>query len=57
MRNDVSAAAWRGSISQPSVKLGANCVDSAQLEVQLSMHRKPFGSLPSLHGANVPMRK
>jgi hypothetical protein len=38
------------------VELGANCVDSAQLEVQLTMHRKVFGALPSLHGANVAVQ-
>jgi len=31
-------------------------MDSAQLEVQLTMHRKVFGSLPALHSANVPMQ-
>jgi hypothetical protein len=31
-------------------------MDSAQLQVQLTMHRKVFRALPSLHGANVAMQ-
>jgi hypothetical protein len=31
-------------------------MDSAQLQVQLTMHRQMLGSLPALHGANVPMQ-
>ena len=46
----------RTALRAPLVKLSANCVDSAQLEVQLTMHRKVFGALPSLHGANIPVQ-
>jgi hypothetical protein len=31
-------------------------MNGAQLDVQLTMHRKTFGSLPSLHGANLAMQ-
>jgi len=59
----VSRAEWRlrtcsrrSPIAKPFVEFSTNGMDGAQLEVQLTMHRKVFGSLPSLHGADVPMQ-
>src|SRR4051812_32376598 len=57
----VSCAKWRprlrsrrSSRDEPLIELSADCMDIAQLPVQLTVYGKVFVSFPSLNGANVP---